>query len=107
MGKNFTLTKVINMKKWKIIKIVTIAVLALFIVSQVYDAFQCMQLQYPQLALGIETHSWIEKYFFDLAFTMIWAGIPLLVDIVLLIISLVKTRQQGIQKIRSFDSISA
>lgn len=99
MGKNFTLTKVINMKKWKIIKIVTIAVLALFIVSQVYDAFQCMQLQYPQLALGIETFSWIEQYSIRLTFTMIWAGIPLIVDIVLLIISIVKTRKQGKQMI--------
>ena len=99
MGKNFTLTKVINMKKWKIIKIVTIAVLALFIVSQVYVAFQCMQLQYPQPALGIETHSWIEQYSIQLTFTMIWAGIPLIVDIVLLIISIVKTRKQGKQMI--------
>lgn len=85
------------MKKWKIIKIITIGVLALFIVSQVYDAVQCMQLQYPQLALGIETFSWIEQYSIQLTFTMIWAGIPLIVDIVLLIISIVKTSKQGKQ----------
>ena len=87
------------MKKWKIIIFITIGVLALFIVSQVYDAVQCMQLQYPQLALGIETFSWIEQYSIQLTFTMIWAGIPLIVDIVLLIISIVETRKQGKQMI--------
>lgn len=67
------------MNKWKIIRIITIVLLIAFVVFQVVSAVKCMNR---------------EQYFMKLAVTMFWCGIPLLVDIVLLIVSFAKTREK-------------
>lgn len=67
------------MNKWKIIKLITILLLIAFVAFQVISAVKCMNR---------------DQYFMKLAVTMFWCGIPLLVDLILLVVSCVKTRER-------------
>lgn len=81
------------MKKWKIIKLVTIIILSIFMMYLVYDAIICTQMNYPHPMLGIEAHTWIEQFSVDLIFILITFGIPIIIDIILLIVSIIKLKK--------------
>lgn len=83
------------MKKWKIVKRITIGVIIVFIVMVGINAISCYMYDgtYPYPALGIDVHNWYEQFYLNMAFMLyIWI-IPLVIDILLLIISIVKTRK--------------
>lgn len=81
------------MKIWKRIKILTFFILILFLFFQLYDVIQCIKMHYPHPAMGIDVNTWIEQYLINIIFTLYWLGIPLILDIILLIISIVKTKK--------------
>lgn len=81
------------MKKWKIIKIVTIIILIIFMIYLICDAVACISLEYPRPTLGIDTHNWIELFIIDVVFIFITFGIPIIIDIILLIISIIKLKK--------------
>lgn len=82
------------MKKWKTVKKITIVVLILFIIRLIIDAILCMNMTYPHPMLGIDANSWIDQFGVDLAFILVIWGIPLIIDIIFLIISCVKTKEK-------------
>ena len=73
------------MKKWKIIKFITLIILVIFIMYLIFDAIKCMSMNYPHPMLGIEAYTWIDQFIVDLAFIFIIFGIPLIIDIIFLI----------------------
>lgn len=82
------------MKKWKTVKKITIVVLILFIIRLIIDAILCMNMTYPHPMLGIDANNWIDQFCVDLAFILIIWGIPLIIDIIFLVISCVKTKEK-------------
>lgn len=88
------------MKKWKIIRVIAILFLLIFLLYLLSDAVICMNMVYPHPMLGIDASNWIEQFFVDLVFIIIIWWIPLIVDTVLIIISIVKLRK--VKAIRKF-----
>lgn len=86
------------MLKWKIISFITIVFLIIFFIYVLSDAVNCMNMYYPHPMLGTEASNWIEQFTADLLFIMIIWGIPLVIDIVLMIISIIKVKKVKIQK---------
>lgn len=81
------------MKKWKIIEIVTIIILVVFVMYLVFDAVTCTQMDYPHPMLGIEAYTWIDQFSVDLYFILIIFGLPIMIDIILLIVSIIKLKK--------------
>lgn len=81
------------MKKWKIIKIVTIIIPIIFMLNVIIDIIACMNMSYPHPSLGIDTHNWFEQFQIDMAFIMLYWIIPLIVDVILLVVSIKKTKK--------------
>ncbi len=73
------------MKKWQIIKYITITILVAFIIYIIFDAVKCMQMNYPHPTLGTDAHNWFDQFRVDLIFILITCGIPLIIDIILLV----------------------
>ena len=73
------------MKKWKIIKFITLIILVIFIMYLIFDAIKCMNMNYPHLMLGIEAYTWFDQFIVDLAFIFLTFGIILIIDIIFLI----------------------
>lgn len=82
------------MKKWKIIKIITIVVLIMFLIHLVVDAVLCMNMTYPHPMLGIDAYKWTDQFAIDIAFILVFWSIPLIIDIILLVISFIKTKKK-------------
>ena len=82
-----------NIKKWKIVKIITIVILMLFIIRLIIDAIMCIKMTYPHPMLGIETNNWVHQFFVDIIFILITWSIPLIIDVILLVISCVKIKK--------------
>lgn len=83
------------MKKWKIIKIITIAIILLFIIYIILNAIVYINMKYPHPMLGIDANNWLDQFGVELVFIMITWGIPLIIDIVILIISILKIKKLG------------
>ena len=81
------------MKKWKIIKVVTTIILIVFMMYLILDAIICTQMKYPHPMLGIDAYTWIDQFSVDLVFIFITFGIPVVIDIILLVISVIKLRK--------------
>ena len=81
------------MKKWKIIKIITIIALLAFIMFLVLDTIICMNMKYPHPMLGMDAYTWIDQFKVDLMIIFIYFGIPLIVDIILLIVAITRTKK--------------
>jgi len=81
------------MKKWKIIKLVTIAVLIVFLIRLVIDAIICINMTYPHPMLGVDAYKWTDQFGVDLLFILVIWGIPLIIDIIFLIISCIKIKK--------------
>ncbi len=82
------------MKKWKTVKKITVVVLILFIIRLIIDAILCMNMTYPHPMLGIDANKWTDQFGVDLAFILVIWGIPLIIDIIFLVISCVKTKEK-------------
>lgn len=82
------------MKRWKIIKIITIVVLIIFLIHLVVDAVLCMNMTYPHPMLGIDAYKWTDQFAIDIAFILVFWSIPLIIDIILLVISFIKTKKK-------------
>ncbi len=82
-------------KKWRIIKTITILVLCVFLIFCIYKAITIynMNTKYPYEALGaIKINNWMQSFLLEMAMTLYMLGIPLIVDIVFLIISIIKLK---------------
>lgn len=82
------------MKKWKLIRIVTIIMLILFLGYIIFDAIQCINMKYTHPMLGIDANNWLDQFSMDLIFIMLIWGIPLIIDITFLVLSIIKTKNK-------------
>ncbi len=84
------------MKKWKIIKIITTSILIIFIIYLISLGiyYRFANIKYPYPALGIDIHNWFEAYQLEVGIILYILGIPLLINIVLLTISIMKTKEK-------------
>lgn len=78
------------MKKWRIIRTITTVLLILFILYLLLDMINCMNMTYPHPMLGIDALNWIDQFLVDFIFIIITLAIPLIIDITLLVISIIK-----------------
>ncbi len=83
------------MKKWKIIKFITLIILIVFIMYLIFDAIICMNMNYPHPMLGMDAHNWFDQFVVDLAFILIICGIPLIIDIIFLIKAIKKLKEES------------
>ena len=81
------------MKKWRIIKVISITIIILFLFYIVFDVIKCINMLYPYPMLGIDANNWTDKFFVDLFFIMLLFGIPMIIKIVILIISIFKIKK--------------
>ena len=83
------------MKKWKVIRNITVSLLVLFVIYLIIDVICCINMEYPHPMLGIDAHNWGDQFRTDLLFILYLFGIPLIIDIVLLVISIVKLKNKN------------
>ena len=83
-------------KKWKVILIITSVILLLCILRIIIDAISCYMWdgRYPYPALGIDINNWYEQFKLDMLFFFFIMGIPMAIDIILLIISIIKLKKE-------------
>lgn len=82
------------MIRWKVIRNITISLLVLFVIYLIIDVTCCINMEYPHPMLGIDAYNWMDQFRTDLIFTLYLFGIPLIIDIVLLVISIVKLKNK-------------
>ena len=83
------------MKKWKIIKIITILVIVAFYIRVALLAYSDMNMTYPTDILGMKTYDWTDQFAIDFVFILIIWLIPLIIDITLLIIASKKLKKKN------------
>lgn len=83
------------MKKWKIIRTITIAILIIFIVIVLWNLISAYtaKVTYPYPALGIDVNNWFDRFCINMGIILYILGIPMVVDIVLIIVSLLKLKR--------------
>ena len=90
------------MKIWKIIRAITVIVLICFIGYITYRGIiHFLAGNYYSDSIGIITYYWYERFEVELALYCYAFGIPFLIDVVLLIISIIK-----IKKFNKIDNMS-
>lgn len=82
------------MIRWKVIRNITISLLVLFVIYLIIDVTCCINMEYPHPMLGIDAYNWMDQFRTDLIFTLYLFGMPLIIDIVLLVISIVKLKNK-------------
>jgi hypothetical protein len=82
------------MKKWKIIKLVTLLLLIIPVIYLIYDLIICLNMTYPHPMLGVDANNWFDQFSLDVIFFLVVFFIPILIDIILLIISCKKLRKR-------------
>lgn len=82
------------MKNWKRVFYITLAILIVFLIYVGFLAWNCysVNLTYPRPAMGVDINNWIEYFVMELWVRLIVFGVPLLIDVVLLIKSIVKIK---------------
>ncbi len=85
------------MKKWKNVRIVTVTILVLFVLYLIIDVITCINMEYPHPMLGLDAYNWLDQFKTDLIITLYLFGIPLLIDIILLVISIIKLKNKQLQ----------
>lgn len=85
------------MKKWKNVRIVTVTILVLFVLYLIIDVITCINMEYPHPMLGLDAYNWLDQFKTDLIITLYLFGIPLLIDIILLVISIIKLKNRQLQ----------
>lgn len=84
------------MKKWKIIRILTISVLCIFILYTIWLASICYKrnVTYPYETVGaVQINNWIDAFNSEMIFGVYIVGIPLIIDIVFMIVSVIKIKK--------------
>ena len=81
------------MKKWKIIKKISIAVLILFMLILFFDLIRCIGISnLIPIDAPVEPYKWTNQFREDLkVFTIIWR-IPLIINTFFLVLACVKTK---------------
>ena len=84
-------------KKWKKILILASIILVICVLRIIIDAIHCyiVDIKYPYPALGIDIHNWYEQFRLDMVFFFYIMGIPLIVDIILSIVFIIKIKKEG------------
>ena len=84
-------------KKWKKILILASIILVICVLRIIIDAIHCyiVDIKYPYLALRIDIHNWFEQFRLDIVFFFYIMGIPLIVDIILSIVFIIKIKKEG------------
>lgn len=54
-------------------------------------------MEYPHPMLGLDAYNWLDQFKTDLIITLYLFGIPLLIDIILLVISIIKLKNRQLQ----------
>jgi hypothetical protein len=49
---------------------------------------------YPHPVMGMDAGNWFDQYLVNLAFTLMAVGVPLIIDVVLMVISIIKSRKR-------------
>ena len=85
------------MRKWDIIFKTTLSILFIFIGVIIIHGISLYfsDVTYPYPTIAGDVHNWFEQFVIDVAFIMIGVGIPFVIDVVLLIISVVKLRNSS------------
>ena len=83
------------MKKWKRICIITIFIFVIFIGVVLWNLISAYtaKVSYPYPALGIDINNWFDMFSLRMAFVIYIFGIPMIADIVLFIISIIKIKK--------------
>lgn len=84
-------------KKWKKILILASIILVICVLRIIIDAIHCyiVDIKYPYPALRIDIHNWFEQFRLDIVFFFYIMGIPLIVDIILSIVFIIKIKKEG------------
>ena len=84
------------MKKWKITLYITSILIIIFLIFVFTNAILCYtaKVSYPYPALGFDVHNWFEQFYINLSFILYIAGLPIIIDITFLIISIIKIKKQ-------------
>lgn len=88
--------KICVMKKWKKIRVLTISILCIFVLYSIYIAIVCCKRNstYPYEALGaVKINNWLEAFELEMVFRLYILGIPLIINIIFLIVSIIKTKK--------------
>ena len=83
-------------KKWKIIRTITTVILIIFLLYILVDMVVCMKMTYPHPMLGIDALNWTDQFMTDLKIIMLVWTIPLLIDIIFLVLSIIKIKKEKI-----------
>ena len=80
------------MKKWKIIRSITGLIILLFLLLIIFLLISnyFKDVTYPYPMLGLEVFNWFDAFIVELSLYFYIFGIPLLIDIILFIVSIVK-----------------
>lgn len=84
------------MKKWKILKAVTLLLLFVFLIYIISIAIGCYINKeiYPYVGIGnIMINNWVDRFAMELVFNLYVLGIPCIVDVILLVISITKIKK--------------
>lgn len=84
------------MKKWKKIRVLTISILCIFALYSIYIAIVCCKRNctYPYEALGaVEINNWMEAFRLEMMLRLFILGIPLIINIIFLIVSIIKIKK--------------
>lgn len=77
------------MKKWKIVRMITIIILIMILFFVIQDIITCMNMEYPRPMLGIDAYNWTDQFRVNFIFCYL---VPLIVDIIIFVISCKKIR---------------
>ena len=83
------------MKKWKRIRTITTLIIIIFIVIVLWNLISAYtaKVTYPYPALGIDINNWLDRFCLNMGFILYIGGIPIIIDIVLMIISIIKIKK--------------
>ena len=84
------------MKKWRIICNITgiIILLFLLIIIYLFVSNYFSNATYPYPMMGLDVYNWFDAFVLETSVLFYVLGIPLFIDIVLFIISIIKTREK-------------
>ncbi len=84
-----------KIRLWKLVCIITSTILILFISIVLWNLISAYmaKVTYPYPALGIDIYNWFDRFLLNTAFVIYIFGIPVIIDIVIMIISIVKIKK--------------
>ncbi len=83
------------MKRWKNTRTTTIVILIIFVLYLLYKMYLCTKMSYPHDSLGVTMYNWFDQFQLELAFIAYIFGIPMIIDITLLVLSIIKIKKHN------------